>query len=100
MAGRPRFFGLAVIDIRDYWFSLKTSRGEAVTSAPALTQAITEPNPMTQADRVHSTPPLNTPDLIFKMIEDHKKVAAEYEAICRDVVPGTCDPDPEKESAL
>jgi hypothetical protein len=52
---------------------------------------------MSKAKPVHGTPRLNTPDLIFKMIEDHKKVAAEYEAICRDVVPGTCVPDPEKE---
>ena len=60
VAGRPRFFGLALIDIREYWFSLKASRGEASTSAPALTQAMKGLNSMTRADSVHSTPFTNT----------------------------------------
>ena len=50
VAGLPRLFGLAFIDISEYWFSLKASRGEADTSAPALTQA-TEVKSMAQADR-------------------------------------------------
>jgi hypothetical protein len=63
VAGRPRFFGLALIDIREYWFSLKASRGEASTSAPALTRTMKGLLSMTQADSVLSTPPTNTPEI-------------------------------------
>ena len=88
---------------------------------------------MTRADRVHSTPPTNTPidttrrgflggtaaalaagtavnvaalatirpaaaasDPIFALIEEHKKANADFYAALK-VVPGTLDPDPEKE---
>jgi hypothetical protein len=36
------------------------TEGKLSTSAPALTQATKDGNPMTQADRVLSTPPTNT----------------------------------------
>ena len=38
----------------------KTSRGEAVTSAPALTRTNRSRNQMAQADCVYNTPPTNT----------------------------------------
>jgi hypothetical protein len=61
VAGRPRFFfGLAFIDIHGYWFSLKASRGEAMNFRPGSNPSHEGLNPMTQADSVHSTPPLNT----------------------------------------
>ena len=41
VAGRPRFFSLAFIDIFEYWFSLKASRGEGRNFRPALTRATT-----------------------------------------------------------
>jgi hypothetical protein len=44
-----------------FGITTSASRGEASTSAPALTQATTERIQMTQADRVHNTPPTNTP---------------------------------------
>ena len=37
------------------------------------------------------------PDPVLALIEDHKKANAEYGEVCREVVPGTCSPDPEKE---
>jgi hypothetical protein len=36
------------------------AEGKVSTSAPALTRAMKDANPMTQADSVHSTPPTNT----------------------------------------
>jgi hypothetical protein len=33
---------------------------------------------MTLADRVHSTPPMSTPDPIFKMIEAHARASDEF----------------------
>src|SRR5712664_2160293 len=60
VAGRPAFLRLTVIDFAIITYNVKASRGEAVTSALALTQATKDANPMTQADSVHSTPPTNT----------------------------------------
>jgi hypothetical protein len=37
------------------------AEGKLVTSAPALTRTMKGLNPMTQADSVHSTPPIRTP---------------------------------------
>ena len=37
------------------------------------------------------------PDPILQLVEDHKKANAEYTEVCREVVPGTCNADPEKE---
>jgi hypothetical protein len=53
VGGRPLFFGLAFIDIGEYWLSLKASRGEADTSASALTLA-KEPS-MARADQITTT---------------------------------------------
>ena len=39
VAGRPRLFGLADIDIAEYWFSLKSSQSKVAPLAPALTPA-------------------------------------------------------------
>jgi len=41
--------------------------------------------------------PAGLPDPILALIEEHKKANAEYGEVCREVVPGTCSPDPEKE---
>jgi hypothetical protein len=61
VAGRPRLFlGITLFDFAINRYNLKASRGEAYTSAPALTRATTERIQMTQADSVHSTPPTNT----------------------------------------
>jgi hypothetical protein len=43
------------------------------------------------------TPSERKPDPVLALIEDHKKANAEYGEVCREVVPGTCSPDPEKE---
>jgi hypothetical protein len=61
VAGRPRFFGLAFIDIFEYWFSLKASRGEGRNFRPGSNPSHKDSPPMTQADSVLSTPPTNTP---------------------------------------
>jgi hypothetical protein len=61
VAGRPRFFGLAFIDIFEYWFSLKASRGEGRNFRPGSNPSHKDSPPMTQADSVLSTPPSNTP---------------------------------------
>jgi hypothetical protein len=62
VAGRPRFFfGITLFDFPIFLYNLKSSQGEAATSAPALTQVTKDANPMTQADRVLSTPHTNTP---------------------------------------
>jgi hypothetical protein len=63
VAGRPAFLRLTVIDFAIITYNVKASRGEAWTSAPALTRATTELIQMTQADSVHSTPPTNTPKI-------------------------------------
>src|SRR6202022_3250168 len=44
----------------DFSYTGKASRGEASTSAPALTRAKKDGIQMTQADSVHTTPPTNT----------------------------------------
>src|SRR5229473_686783 len=62
VAGRPAFLRLTGIDFAIITYNVKASRGEARTSAPALTRAkkdcVTQ---MTRADSVLSTPPTNTP---------------------------------------
>lgn len=61
VAGRPRFFlGITLFDFAIYLYNLKTSRGEVVASAPALTPAMKALSKMTKVDSVHSTPPTNT----------------------------------------
>jgi hypothetical protein len=44
-----------------------------------------------------ATAPARLPDPILALIEDHKKANVEYGEVCREVVPGTCSPDPKKE---
>jgi hypothetical protein len=62
VAGRPRFFfGVTFIDFfMIFGVTQKQAEGKLGTSAPALTRATKDANPMTQADSVLSTPPTNT----------------------------------------
>ena len=63
VAGRPPLlgFGNTVLDFGMFWYyHIGEPRGRVQSSAPALTRAIKDANPMTQADRVHSTPPTNS----------------------------------------
>src|SRR5450631_4560042 len=61
VAGRPAFLRLTVIDFAIITYNVKASRGEASTSAPALTRATKDcVTQMTQADSVLSTPRTNT----------------------------------------
>jgi hypothetical protein len=93
VAGRPRFFGLAFIDICEYWFSLKASRGEARTSAPALTRATKDcVTQMTQADSVLSTPPTNTSAIdqpMFPPIDPTRRRFLAVAAVASVVSAGT-----------
>jgi hypothetical protein len=57
---------------------------------------------MTRADRVHSTPRTdsssnNVADPVYAAIGKHREAMREFSEVLRVLVPGTNNPDPEKE---
>ena len=90
VTGRPRFFfSITLIDFAMINCYHKSKPGGSVTFRPALTRAIKERIPMTQADRVLSTPPTNTPTSRRRFLSTAATLAAGSAALGLAIPPAS-----------